>query len=302
MATQNKRQDEYYAHLEEMAAAYALGALDDPAERAYFEDLIAARDKAAVPLLGEMFGVANLLARTVPQMDAPPSVQESLLKKMHHTPRSPETEVAAPTEHKATAIGDKPAAIPEVRAYVPMKVKPYIYGGGALFMMLIIAFSVRLLNQKGPDEETVAHLVAVTRERDSLISMVLSQKRSDSLKGSIFKMLHERDARMVTLTRSGKKDTRVHLFFSPEQERIILMGTGVPTAPAGKRLHLWQIAEGKTMPVGTIDARVAREMYDLPAPHDHADGFALTLEDSTGTTQPKAQALYSGVVPRVGRQ
>jgi anti-sigma-K factor RskA len=302
MATENNRQDEYRAHLEEMAAAYALGALDDPAERTYFEDLIAARDPVALELLGEMFDVSSVLAQTSPQVDAPASVEESLLKKLHHTPKSPEKEILPPREHKPTAIADKPAVPGEKPAYVRMKVKPLIYGGAALFMMAIIALSVRLLNQRGPDEETVAHLAAVTKERDSLIIVIKERGHADTVTQAVFKMLQERNARMVTLVRTQKKDIRQHLFFSPDQKMIVFMDEDMPPPPADSTYQLWQIVEGKTMSVGTLDMAKKQDMYDFPAAARQADGFALTLEAKGGSPEPKGPVLFAGVVPQQGRQ
>jgi anti-sigma-K factor RskA len=302
MATEKNRQDEYRAHLEEMAAAYALGALDDPAERTYFEDLIAARDPLALELLGEMFDVSSVLAQTAPQVDAPPSVEEALLKKLHHTPKSPDKEIPAPKEHKATAIADKPAIPGEKPAYVRMKVKPLIYGGAALFMMAIIALSVRLLNQKGPDEETVAHLTAMTRERDSLLAVLSERSHADTVTQAVFKMLQERNARMVTLVKSQKKDLRQHLFFSPTQKMIVFMDEDMPPPPADSTYQLWQIVEGKTISVGTIDMKKKQDMYDFPAAAEKADAFALTLEAKGGSAEPKGPILFAGVVPQQGRQ
>jgi anti-sigma-K factor RskA len=302
MATENNRQDEYRAHLEEMAAAYALGALDDPAERTYFEDLIASRDPVALALLGEMFDVSSILAQTAPQVDAPASVEESLLKKLHHTPKSPDKEVLPPNEHKATAIGDKPAVPGEKPSYVRVKVKPLIYGGAALFMMAIIALSVRLLNQKGPDEETVAHLVAVTHERDSLVATLQGRHHADSVTQAVFKMLQERDSRMVTLVKTRKKEMRQHLFFSPGQKMVVFMDEDMPPPPADSTYQLWQIVEGKTISVGTIDMVKKQDMYDFQAPESKADGFALTMEARGGSTEPKGPVLFAGVVPQQGRQ
>lgn len=302
MAAENNRQDEYRAHLEEMAAAYALGALDDPAERTYFEDLIASRDPVALALLGEMFDVSSILAQTAPQIDAPASVEASLLKKLHHTPKSPDKEILPPQEHKATAIGDKPAVPGEKPAYVRMKVKPLIYGGAALFMMAIIALSVRLLNQKGPDQETVAHLVTMTHERDSLASVLTERHHADSITQAVFKMLQERNSRMVTLVRSRKKDLRQHLFFSPDQKMVVFMDEDMPRPPADSTYQLWQIVEGKTISVGTIDMAKKQDMYDFPAPEAKADGFALTLEAKGGSPEPKGPVLFAGVVPQQGRQ
>lgn len=302
MATENNRQSEYRAHLEEMAAAYALGALDDPAERTYFEDLIAARDPLALELLGEMFDVSSVLAQTAPQIDAPASVEEALLKKLHHTPKSPEKEIPPPIAHKATAIADKPAIPGEKPAYVRMKVKPLIYGGAALFMMAIIALSVRLLNQKGPDEETVAHLTAMTQERDSLQNILEERKHFDTVTQAVFRMLQERGSRMVTLVRTQKKDIRQHLFFSPQQKMVVFMDEDMPPPPADSTYQLWQIVEGKTMSVGTIDMAKKQDMYDFPAAAEKADGFALTLEARGGSPEPKGPVLFAGIVPQQGRQ
>lgn len=302
MSIDKNRQDEYRAHLEEMAAAYALGALDDPAERTYFEDLIAARDPLALELLGEMFDVSSVLAQTAPQVSAPPSVEEALLKKLHHTPKSPDKPVLAPREHKATAIADKPAVPGEKPAYVRMKVKPLIYGGAALFMMAIIALSVRLLNQRGPDEETVAHLAQMTKQRDSLVAALHGREHSDSVTQAVFRMLQERNSRMVTLVRTKKKDIRQHLFFSPDQRMIVFMDEDMPPPPADSTYQLWQIVEGKTMSVGTIDMTRKQDMYDFPAAAEKADGFALTLEAKGGSLEPKGPVLFAGVVPQQGRQ
>jgi anti-sigma-K factor RskA len=306
MVTENKRQEEYRAHLEEMAAAYALGALDDPAERTYFEDLIAARDPLALELLGQMFDVSSILAQTGPMYDAPASVEESLLKKLHHTPTSPEKPVPPPQQPKAGGIGgplaDKAPVAAERRAYVPMKLKPYIIGGTALLVMLVIAFSVRLLNQRGPDAETIAHLNQLTRQRDSLVAVITGRHHADSITQAVFRMLQERGARMVTLVKSQEKDTRQHLFFSPQQKMVVFMDEDLPAPPPNKTYQLWQIAEGKTMSVGTIDKSKDVDMYDFPAPHEKAEGFAVTLEDSGGSPEPKGPILFAGAVPQQGRQ
>ena len=305
MVTQNKRQEEYRAHLEEMAAAYALGALDDPAERNYFEDLIAARDPVALELLGQMFDVSSILAQGSPQFDAPPSVEESLIKKLHHTPKSPEATVPPPQQTKAAGIApmpDKAAVAPERRAYVPMKLKPYIIGGSALLMIMVIAFSVRLLNQRGPDQETIAHLGTLTKERDSLRALLASRSHADTVTQAVFRMLQERNARMVTLVKTKEKNARQHLFFSPDQKMVVFMDEDLPAPPADKTYQLWQIAEGKTMSVGTIDKTGEADMYDFKAPYEKAEGFALTLEAKGGSPEPKGPILFAGAVPTQGRQ
>jgi hypothetical protein len=296
----DKRQADYRSHLQEMAAAYALGALDDQAERNFFEDLIAARDAAALELLGEMFQVANLLGRIVPQVDAPSLVESSLIKKLHHTPTSPDKEIPAPTDHKATSIGDKPAAASDDRAaYVPMKVKPYIYGAAALFMMLIIALSVRLLNQKGPDEETVAHLVTMTHERDSLKTILEARNESDSIGQLAFEMLQEPDARIVTIAKQGKKDpARLYLFFSAARKLVIFSAAGIDTPSAGKKYFLWEIGEGRTQSVGMVDVSDSNSLHHFSTSGERVDGFALTIEDSIAGPQPKGAAIYSGVVAK----
>lgn len=302
MSSEENRQNEYRAHLEEMAAAYALGALDDPAERTYFEDLIAARDPLALQLLGEMFDVASGLAHGVPQVDAPSGAEASLIKKLYHVPKSPEKSVPVPQQPKpggiATSMADKPAAAPERRAYVPMKLKPYIIGGSALVLMLVIAFSVRLLNQRGPDEQTIVHLHQLTRERDSLRHHLAARSHEDTVMHAVVKMLNERTARMVTLEKSQQKNIQQHLFFSPDQKMVVFMDEELPPLPPNKTYQLWQITEGQTMSVGVINKSSEQELYDFKAPHTKAEGFAVTLEEKGGSLEPKGPVLFAGVVPQ----
>jgi anti-sigma-K factor RskA len=169
-------------------------------------------------------------------------------------------------------------------------------------MMAIIVLSVRLLNEGGPDEETVAHLVAITKQRDSLVTALHDRQHADSVTHAVFKMLQERNARMVTLVRTKKKDIRQHLFFSPDQKMIVFMDEDMPPPPADSTYQLWQIVEGRTISVGTLDMSKKQDMYDFPAAAPKADGFAVTLEAKGGSREPKGPVLFAGVVPQQGRQ
>lgn len=291
--------NEYRTHLEEMAAAYALGTLDDPQDRTYFEDLIAAKDPVALALLQEMFEATMIFAKAAPQLDPPQEVEEALLKKVLHVPKDPVTVTAPEPQHKPTNVADKEPVKSEAKAYVPVKVKPYLITFGAFLLVFMVILTVRILNLQGPDKETVTQLEQTTKERDSLTRILSVSQHTDSLRREALTMLQDPAGRLVTLT--GHRTT-VQLIWSPTRNAVVLLAPQLPKLASNDAYHLWQFEDTKKHSIGWIrpDSIAPPPLYQFKSASSKADAFRVTIEQDSAVATPGPMVVAQGAVPRDG--
>ena len=287
---------EYQRHLEELAAAYAVGALDEGGERTYFEDLLLAQDPEALGHLARMFESAGVLARVVPQQEAPATALESLMKKVRHVPKHPAS-VDPLLSKKRSQLEDKSELPKQQRAYVPIKTKPWIIGGGAFVLIVIISLTVRLLNLRSPDAEVIAVLEETQAERDSLKMVLAERQTKDSLLQAARKLLQDPAAQSVALRRPNDKAVVSTLYWSPNGQRLLWFTRDVVGATTGSHLHLWQRVGARKLPLGSLPGEHPGGYYLLQTHPGPLNGFEITAQGGSSPSAPHTTLLVGEVTP-----
>lgn len=294
---------DYQTHIRELAAAYAVGALDDAAERTYFEDLLIGKDAEAIQQLAAMFETSAGLATMVPQVDALHETLSSLLKKVHHVPKDP-SQIHPLAHHKAAPLEQKTTAPKSERAYVPVKTKPWVIGGGAFLLILIIGLTVRLLNLRGPDRETIAALEQTQAERDSLQKIVATQQKLDSLMQVARAQFQDPAVVEVAMMRPGDSIVASRMYWSPARKRLLWFGSEIIDVTPGLHLHVWQVVGGRKIDLGspphTIDT--IKGNYEFLPPSPQATGFEVTGQAGSDPSNPHQTLLVGNVAAATSKK
>jgi anti-sigma-K factor RskA len=258
----------------ELAAAYALGTLDDE-DRARFEALLQAGDAEAVRVLREfqaaVVGLAGELRET-----PPPSVKLALMdritveRKPRVVPRAP----AAPARRRFPwRAWRSPGARPW---WTVVWAGAMAAGVAAIVVGLAVSTSYeRRLAQLSQDAailrqelERQQAVVAILRDPATQVVALDGQAPSPEARG-----------RMLWHAAAGG----------------LFVSAGLPPPPPGKAYQLWAIA-GKNAPVSagvfTVDAKGTGSVMVPPLPGvARVDVFAVTLEPAGGLPAPSG-AMY----------
>ena len=115
------------------------------------------------------------------------------------------------------------------------------------------------------------------------------------------RLLTSPDAVRVSLSpQQSPKQPSGTAIFSPAQNRMILMASNLPAAPAGKAYELWIIpSSGAPIPAGVFkpDEHGYAVVMDHKMPQGvTAKAFAITLEKEEGSDKPTSPILLMGGV------
>ncbi len=244
-------------HRQDLAAEYALDALDPESARA-FEALLAS-DAELKALADDLRETTATLALDAPAHLPPPELRERILSRIRaEAEAGPAATTAAPTTTPSGTPG------------------PSSGGGNILPWAIAAGFAI-----------TTA---ALWFERSQL------QQDRVSLLQEI-KLAHERDvfAKMKIATLSSQVEAYARatavIVWDAEKQHGIVKLTNVPPAGAGKDYQLWVIDPKYPAPVNgglvPVNAEgIARVSFSPDQPISKADKFAISLEPAGGV--PKA--------------
>lgn len=245
--------------VEDLAAAYALGALS-PEESRRFEAHLAASPETQREV-AEYREVAALLALGGPDSAPGPDLRRRILDRVGGSKVQPLT--AAPARRSAT---------PRI-----------MWGALAASLVAAIGLGAGLLSTRGEVAELRARLDATGQQLAS----------REATLNAIF----EPGVQMFQLTASGDPDPGIQLFWDRERHRAILHGFRLRSVPSGQAYQLWFIKDGAPVPSVTFTpeptghARV--EQIEVPA-DGTVSAAAVTVEPAAGSAQPTSPILLVG--------
>jgi anti-sigma-K factor RskA len=249
--------------LQDLAAAYALGALS-PEEARRFEAFLAG-SREAQREVAEYRDVAALLALGGPEAAPSPDLRERMLSRIRGASAHPTAAPRRSAPWSALAAGLVAAA-----------------GLGFGYVQLR---EVRDLRAE----------LSRTMQRLTETSQLLTAR--EATLNAIF----EPGVQMFQLTASGDPDPLIQLFWDRERHRAIVHGFKLEQVPEGRAYQLWFIKDGAPVPSVTFKPEPTGhvKLEQIPVPADgEVSAAAVTVEPESGSTRPTTPILLVGPLRR----
>lgn len=252
--------------MQDLAAAYALGALS-PEESRRFETYLAGSAEARHEV-AEYREAAALLAlgHGDPSPDA--ALRHRVLDRI--------------AQDKAPAI---PA--PALAGAAPTRTSAVVWAALAASLLAVAGLGAALLSARGE--------LATLRERFDATAKRLAA--SEATLEAIF----EPGVRMFQLTATGDPDPGIQLFWDTRSHRAVVHGYRLRPLPEGQAYQLWFIKDGAPVPSVTFrpaaDGRVRLEQVAVPE-DGTVSAAAVTVEPEAGSAQPTSAILLVGELRR----
>lgn len=250
--------------LQDLAAAYALGALS-PEEARRFESFLEGSPEARREV-AEYRDVAALLALAGPEAAPSPDLRERVLSRL----RAPSIRPAAPPRRSSA---------------------PW----GALAAGLVAAVGLGFGYVQLREVRDLRAELGRTMQRLTETSELLTAREAT------LNAISEPGVRMFQLTASGDPDPGIQLFWDQQRHRAIVHGFKLKQVPEGRAYQLWFIKDGAPVPSVTFkpepDGHVSVEQIPVPA-EGEVSAAAVTLEPESGSMQPTSPILLVGPLKR----
>jgi anti-sigma-K factor RskA len=276
-------QPEAAATLDELAAGYALGALDE-AERARFEAELASNPDAVSALARAHIGAAALGA-ALPPVRPRREVWQAIEARLG--------EAEAPRRRSRT-LGALPWVVAAAAA------------AAAIFLWRRSAESVHRAERAEHlasfrASEVDSHQRALTAERSGFAECRrdLDSARGElGIKAEAVALLELPDTRVVTLSAKGGGGHSGSAIVNLGQKQVVVVAAGL-VAQAGKDYELWVIKGDKKVAAGLLhggDRGQAIARVDPALLGEGADAFAVTLEPAGGGAAPVGPIVLVGML------
>ena len=249
--------------LQDLAAAYALGALS-PEEARRFEAFLA-DSREAQREVAEYRDVAALLALGGPEAAPSRDLRERMLSR-----------IRGPSAHPTAAA----------RRSAPW---------GALAAGLVAAAGLGFGYVQLREVRDLRAELSRTMQRLTETSNRLTAR--EATLNAIF----EPGVQMFQLTASGDPDPLIQLFWDRERHRAIVHGFKLEQGPEGRAYQLWFIKDGAPVPSVTFKPEPTGhvKLEQIPVPADgEVSAAAVTVEPESGSTRPTTPILLVGPLRR----
>jgi anti-sigma-K factor RskA len=261
--------------LRDLAAAYALGALDADDARA-FEAALATSPELTHEVAELREAAALIAAGTTGAPAAPPA--ELRARVLATTPTRP----AAPPAGPPTPISEAPAARRRRLGHAV----PWVA------LAASVAGLVWLAGERG----TLADRLA---ERDSALAaqgaLLAARESRLAARESTLNAILEPGVELHRLTTTAESAPVIQLFVDRGRGSVILHAFRLPPAPAGRTYQLWFMRDGVPVPSATFDSEPTGhalvQRIELPA---GALAAAITEEPAGGSPRPTSPPFLLG--------
>jgi hypothetical protein len=245
--------------LHSLSGAYALDALDNPAERERF-----ARHLSNCPACeGEVRGlreVATALAFAA-TAEAPAEMRDRVLAAAARTRQ-------LPPEVRSHRAHGRPR-----RARRPVPWVPWLSGAVALASIAVAVFFG--LSQSHTQDE-----LNQARAQNQALSVVLSAPK------------------VQVLSQVSVKGGTAIVVLAAERHELAVVTTGLPALPAGKVYQLWLIGKTKITSAGLLpQAKSGQTPAVLATGAVKGDALGLTIEPAPGSAQPTTKPIVDLPLP-----
>lgn len=283
--------------IEELAAAYALGALsDDEPAMQEFEQLVESGDPYMAETLETMLDASAVLAFAAPQEEPRDAVRSELLSRIQLTKQ----DTRSRGRSRGLGYADSNDAVPFSILEQKLKKRTRTLVTVSIVAGLIMCVLGSLLIFRSAEKD--AREVAVNdlkKQRDSLFVLMGDMAKTDSAAKAMFALFSEKNSSVVTMASTAEKQPQTHrVYFSREQKKIFVMKESLPPLEKGKVYELWLIKGSEPpMPVGVFDISSKQSIFSFSAPLDDADAFAVSIEPEGGSKTPQGPVVMVGKVP-----
>lgn len=253
----------------DLAAAYALDALD-PEERRAFEAEMA-RDPSLRAEVDSYREAMGLLAEAVPRRSAPSALRDRVMSEA----RAVRPIASAPEPPKETGRGDPPSRLPWVLAAAAV----------------VAAVSLGLANRQLLQSR--ASLEAALERSDEEVAV---QAREIASRDSLLAAFLGPDVRSTTLV-STEELPAARIFHNVASGSVVIAAFDLPPAPVGRIYQLWGIPDGgDPVSLGTFQTTAAgTALLRTSAPQGSSFAVgAITEEPEGGSPQPTSAPFLVG--------
>ena len=268
--------------MQERAAAYALGALDENESKA-FEGVLRG-DPELRALVRELRSVTEALAGTAPALEPPAAVKARLLLEIDER-RPPAAKRVQDLPIGAPPVA--PAAAP-ARAWIPWAVAAAMAIVSLAFYWQSASLRAQLAAQAGHINELMANAELARAESADLRQTVAKLRESNRLASF-------RIALLDSLLAAAPKTVAVSVWDNDRQDGVFIVRNLKPL-PSDKDYQLWIIDPKYPSPVDAgvfqVDAKGnVREDFRAKLPIQTANQFAVTIERKGGATVPNTKEM-----------
>jgi anti-sigma-K factor RskA len=253
--------------MEDLAAAYALGALS-PEETRAFEAFMASSAETQREV-AEYREVGALLAAGAPAVAPDPRLKERVL--------------ASISREKVRTF------VPPVPAPAPRMPLPF-WMALAASVMLAVGFGLKYSNAKNALSYQIARADSSRAALDSVVARLAAREKT-------LDEILEPDMQLSLLTATGNPDPKVQLFWNPKKNLAIVHAFRLAQAPAGRVYQLWFIKDGKPVPSVTFNSEPTGHalVQNITVPGGTGiTNAALTIEPEGGSPQPTSPVMMIG--------
>jgi anti-sigma-K factor RskA len=250
--------------MQDLAAAYALGALS-PEETRQFEAFLVSSPEAQREV-AEYRDVAALLALAGPEATPNDGLRGRVLARVGR----------------------------QKTASIPRRTNPVAWGALAASLLAAVGLGSALVSTRAELSRVQGRLDSTSVRLDSTALMLANR---DSTLNRIF----EPGVQMFQLTASGDPDPNIQLFWDRNLNSAVLHGSDIRQLDPGKAYQLWFIKDGTPVPSVTFKpeptGHVKIEPIEVPAEGD-ISAAAVTIEPETGSQQPTMPIVMVGSLKR----
>jgi anti-sigma-K factor RskA len=276
--------------MQEQAAAYALGALDENETMAFEVSLRV--DPELRALVRELRSVTEALAGTVPALEPPAAVKARLLLEIEPPqPAAPKRTPERPISTPASAPVGAPIGVPVSRPANPW-IPWAIAAALALVSLAFLWQSAGLRSQLAAQANRINELTAsaeLARSETSDLRRAVAKLRESNRLASF------RIALLDSLLAASPKTIAVSVWDNERQDGVFIVRNLKPL-PSDKDYQLWIIDPKYPSPVDAgvfqVDAKGnVRRDFRAKLPIQAANQFAVTIEQKGGAAVPNTKAM-----------
>lgn len=196
---------------------------------------------------------------------------------IQHTNTAPPVQ---PTSKSATA--------PVVQMNTRKKTKMPLLAASVIGLLLCLGALIYLLGQNKQNSEQVASL---QQQVGALQKETTEQQQQLQAYNQELQLWQSNEVRKINLTNvPGKPEALAQVFWNEKTNEVFISNVSLPPAPAGKQYQLWAIVNGQPVDAGLLNSEPNR-VQKMKA-FEAADAFAITLENTGGSTTPTLTEMY----------
>ncbi|MEP7324423.1 MAG: anti-sigma factor [Gemmatimonadota bacterium] len=257
--------DREQTSMQDLAAAYALGALSPEETRAFEEYLAGSRD--AQREVAEFREVSALLAEGARGAAPDAGLRERVLQRIGR--------------EKVVPLADRRARTPRV---------PFpIWIALAASLILAVGLGTMLVKSR---RELAARQAAIDSVRATLAQVETRLTERENTLNAIM----EPGVTLSLLSTTNAPEPRVQLFWNREKNQAIVHAFHLTPADSGLVYQLWFIKDGKPIPSITFNSEPSGHslVQNVVLPEGAITHAAVTLEPRGGSLQPTSPVIMIG--------